>query len=123
VVATGGASAAATTETAGNSAVPGAQVSEGANSATPSARETGPSPADVPAPPVPAPQKGGSPDSPPAPLAPAAEEVSTGSSEEPLPPQDGSAAQSLARKAADIEVPHDGSGHAPPAQLRVDREE
>jgi hypothetical protein len=29
----------------------------------------------------------------------------------------------LARHASNVNVPHDGSGHAPSAQLRIEREE
>jgi type IV secretion system protein TrbL len=41
----------------------------------------------------------------------------------PAPPSGPSTARSLARQANNIDVPHDGSGHAPSAQLRIDRED
>jgi type IV secretion system protein TrbL len=127
VAATGGAGAVAggalaATETAG--AMGGAEVgAEGAASAAGGVGEAAADSASAPAPPVPAAEAAGSPSSPPAPSAPS---PASGPSETAAPPASPSSAndlQSLARHATHINVPHDGSGHAPSAQLRIEREE
>ena len=124
VAATGGAGAVAggalaATETAG--AMGGAEAASGAASAVGGVGEAAVETASAPAPPVPAAEAAGSPSSPPAPPSPA-----NGPSETPSAPPAPSSAnsfQSLARHATNVNVPHDGSGHAPSAQLRIEREE
>ena len=126
VAATGGAGAVAggamaATETAG--AMGGAEAATGAASAASGMGEAAAGTASAPAPPVPAAEAAGSPSSPPAPSAPS---PASGPSETAAPPASPSSAnnlQSLARHATNINVPHDGSGHAPSAQLRIEREE
>jgi hypothetical protein len=127
VVATGGAGAVAggalaATETAG--------AMEGAGAATTAASAVGDmgagatDAAGAPAPPAPSSEANGSPDSPPAPAPPDSSEVSgTTPDAPPAPDSAARTAQSLARQADNIDIPHDGSGHAPSAQLRIDREE
>jgi type IV secretion system protein TrbL len=127
VVATGGAGAVAggalaATETAG--------AMEGAGAATTAASAVGDmgagatDAAGAPAPPAPSSEANGSPDSPPAPAPPDSSEVSgTTPDAPPAPDSAARTAQSLARQGDNIDVPHDGSGHAPSAQLRIDREE
>ena len=66
-----------------------------------------PSPESPPAPPPPVASASASPQAPPA----------------PEPPQGSASVQDLARRADNIQVPHDGSGHGSSAQLRIDREE
>ncbi len=110
VAATGGAGAAAggalaATETAG--AMEGAGAATSAASAAGGLGEATSETASAPAPPVPGADAAGSLSSPPA----------------PPPPSAADAVQSLARHGANINVPHDGSGHAPSAQLRIEREE
>jgi hypothetical protein len=110
VAATGGAGAAAggalaATETAG--AMEGAGATSSAASAAGGLGEAAAETASAPAPPVPGADAAGSLSSPPA----------------PAPPSAADAVQSLARHGANINVPHDGSGHAPSAQLRMEREE
>jgi len=127
VAATGGAGAVAggamaATETAG--AMGGAEAVSGAASAAGGVGEAAAETASAPAPPVPAAEAAGSPSSPPAPPPPS---PANGSSETPsAPPAPSPSAntfQSLARHATNVNVPHDGSGHAPSAQLRIEREE
>jgi type IV secretion system protein TrbL len=78
----------------------------------------------VPAPPVPSGEGAPSPDSPPAPPAPApSASASPEAPPAPAPSEGSTSAQDLAIRAGNIEVPHDGSGHGSPAQLRIDREE
>jgi len=127
VVATGGAGAVAggalaATETAG--------AMEGAGAATTAASAVGDmgagatDAAGAPAPPAPSSEANGSPDSPPAPAPPDSSEVSgTTPDAPPAPDSAARTGQSLARQADNIDIPHDGSGHAPSAQLRIDREE
>jgi type IV secretion system protein TrbL len=126
VVATGGVGAVAggalaATETAG--AVEGAGAATTTASAVSGMGEaTGA--ASAPPPPVPASDATGSPDSPPAPPSPESSESSAASPDAPPAPNSATnRARSLARQADNIDVPHDGSGHAPSAQLRMDREE
>jgi type IV secretory pathway TrbL component len=128
VAATGGAGAVAggvlaATETAG--AMGGAEAASGAASAAGGVGEVAAETASAAAPPVPTAEAAGSPSSPPAPPPPSS--PANGPSETPsAPPAPSSSAnnlQSLARHATNINVPHDGSGHAPSAQLRIEREE
>jgi hypothetical protein len=124
--ATGGAGAAAggalaATETAG-AMVEGAGAATTAATAAAGAAEAAEGAASVPAPPVSAVDGGGTPDLPPAPPPPyGSGEVGTEAA--PTPAPSGSTAPSLARQASRIQVPHDGSGHSPSAQLRIDRED
>jgi type IV secretion system protein TrbL len=115
VAATGGAGAVAggalaATETAG--AMGGAEAASGAASAAggvgEAAAETAGSPSSPPAPPPPSSPANGPSETPSAP---------------PAPSSSANNLQSLARHATNINVPHDGSGHAPSAQLRIEREE
>jgi type IV secretion system protein TrbL len=127
VVATGGAGAVAggalaATETAGGMEGTGAATS--AASAVGGLGDAATTGASAPAPPVPASEGTVSPDSPPAPPPPNPSEVSETTPDAPPAPDSAArTAQSLARLADNIDVPHDGSGHAPSAQLRIDREE
>jgi type IV secretion system protein TrbL len=127
VVATGGVGAVAggalaATETAG--AMEGAGAATTAASAASGMGEAGTGGGSAPAPPVPAAGATGSPDSPPAPRRPESSESSAaGPDAPPAPNSAASRARSLASQASNINVPHDGSGHAPSAQLRIDREE
>jgi hypothetical protein len=129
VAATGGAGAAAggalaATETAGAAAEgAGAAGSAGmaaASGATDAAMEV----SSAPPPPVPGPTDSGSASTPPAPPPPSAAESSASAPSAPSA-QTSTARnlQSLAQHATNINVPHDGSGHSPSAQLRVEREE
>jgi type IV secretion system protein TrbL len=127
VAATGGAGAVAggalaATETAG--AMGGAEAASGAASAAGGVGEAAAETASAAAPPVPAAEAAGSPSSPPAPPPPS---PANGTSETPAaPPASPSSVnnlQSLARYATNVNIPHDGSGHAPSAQLRIEREE
>jgi type IV secretion system protein TrbL len=125
VAATGGAGAVAggalaATETAG--AMGGAEAASGAASAVGGVGEAAAETASAPAPPVPAAEAAGSPSSPPPPPPPAGAPSETPSAP-PAPPSSASNFQSLARHATNVNVPHDGSGHAPSAQLRIEREE
>ncbi len=127
VVATGGVGAVAggalaATETAG--AIEGAGAATTAASAASGIGEAVTGGASAPAPPVSAAGATGSPDSPPAPRRPESSESSTASPDAPPAPNTAaSRARSLATQASSINVPHDGNGHAPSAQLRIDREE
>jgi type IV secretion system protein TrbL len=127
VMATGGAGAVAggalaATETAG--AMEGAGAATTAASAVSDMGDAATGAASAPAPPVPASDETGSPDSPPAPPPPDSSESSGGTPDAPPAPISASnTVQSLARQANNIDIPHDGSGHAPSAQLRIDREE
>jgi len=112
-VVAGGAMAA--TETAGVVDTGGAATS--AASAVAGASESSRAGASVPPPPVPTSEGSGSPAAPPAPTS-----VSDRPAEAPAAPS-GSSAESLARQAGGIQVPHDGSGHGSSAQLRIEREE
>jgi type IV secretion system protein TrbL len=88
------------------------------------AADAGDAVGSVPAPPVPSGEGAPSPDSPPAPPAPApSANASPDAPPAPAPSEGSTSAQDLARRAGNIEVPHDGSGHGSPAQLRIDREE
>jgi type IV secretion system protein TrbL len=125
VAATGGAGAVAggalaATETAG--AMGGAEAASGAASAVGGVGEAAVETASAPAPPVPAAEAAGSPSSPPPPPPPAGA-PSEPPSAPPAPPSSANNLQSLARHASNVNVPHDGSGHAPSAQLRIEREE
>jgi len=125
VAATGGAGAVAggalaATETAG--AMGGAEAASGAASAVGGVGEAAVETASAPAPPVPAAEAAGSPSSPPPPPPPAGAPSETPSAP-PAPPSSANNLQSLARHATNVNVPHDGSGHAPSAQLRIEREE
>jgi type IV secretion system protein TrbL len=129
VAATGGAGAVAggalaATETAGamGGAEVGAEAASGAASAAGGVGEAAAETASAPAPPVPAAEAAGSPSSPPAPPSPANVPLETPSTP-PAPPSSANSFQSLARHATNVNVPHDGSGHAPSAQLRIEREE
>jgi type IV secretion system protein TrbL len=121
VAATGGVGAAAggalaATETAG--AMESAEGAMGAASAAGGAGEAAMDTASAPAPPVPGMDAAGSASSPPAPPSPEPPAAPV-----PAPSSSANAIQSLARQATSIHVPHDGSGHAPSAQLRIEREE
>src|SRR6202142_108166 len=125
VATTGGAGAVAggalaATETAG--AMGGAEAASGAASAVGGVGEAAAETASAPGPPVPAAEAAGSPSSPPPPPPPAGA-PSEGPSAPPAPPSSANNLQSLARHAGNVNVPLDGSGHAPPAQLRNQREE
>jgi type IV secretion system protein TrbL len=125
VAATGGAGAVAggalaATETAG--AMGGAEAASGAASAVGGVGEAAVETASAPAPPVPAAEAAGSPSTPPPPPPPAGAPSETPSAP-PAPPSSANNLQSLARHASNVNVPHDGSGHAPSAQLRIEREE
>jgi type IV secretion system protein TrbL len=125
VVATGGAGAAvaggalAATETAGAVEAGGAATS--AASAAAGAVDATEGAAAVPPPPVASAEGGGAAGSPPPP-APAAVPSDSGSAT-PAPSRSVRAMESIARRAYGVQVPHDGSGHGPSAQLRIDREE
>src|SRR6201996_1604855 len=127
VAATGGtgavaAGALAATETAGGKLAEAA-TSTASSSATGEAG-AGEAPDSVPAPPVSAGGSSPSPESPPAPPSPASSaSADAGTTPVRGQPHTGSSAQNLARRAANIEVPHDGSGHGSTAELRIDREE
>jgi type IV secretion system protein TrbL len=127
VVATGGVGAVArgalaATETAG--AMEGAGAATTAASAASGMGDAETGGASGHAPPVPAAGATGSPDSPPAPRRPESSESSAaGPDAPPAPNSAASRARSLASQVSNINVPHDGSGHAPSAQLRIDREE
>jgi type IV secretion system protein TrbL len=119
-VATGGGGAfaggaLAATETAGVLEVGGTATAtavagaEGAEDASFVAVPSSPAPTSV------------SPESPPPPMSSA--EADSGVSEASAPPPPGISVQSLVRRAQGLQVPHDGSGHASSAQLRIDREE
>ncbi len=127
VAATGGAGAAAggalaATETAG--AMEGAGAATSAASAAGGLGEAAAETASAPAPPVPGADAAGSSSSPPAPAPPGSADGGSGTpAAPPAPPSAADAIQSLARQSAHINVPHDGSGHAPSAPLRIEREE
>jgi type IV secretion system protein TrbL len=107
----------------GKAAALGAEAASGATSAAGGMGEAAAETASAPAPSVPAADAAGSPSSPPAP---ALSSPASGPSETaapPAPPSSANNLQSLARHATNINVPHDGSGHAPSAQLRIEREE
>jgi len=123
--ATGGAGAVAggamaATETAG--ALSGAEAASGSASAAGGASEAAAESASVPPPPASGTDAGGSPGAPPAPTSPMNEPSETPEAP-PSPPSSGSDLQSLARHTNNVNVPHDGAGHAPSPQLRIDREE
>ena len=123
--ATGGAGAVAggamaATETAG--ALSGAEAASGAASAAGGTSESAAESASVPSPPAPGTDAGGSPGAPPAPTSPMNEPSETPEAP-PSPASSGSDLQSLARHTNNVNVPHDGAGHAPSPQLRIDREE
>ena len=127
VAATGGVGAVAggalaATETAG--AMEAGGVATSAASAATGAANAAEGMGSVPAPPVPNGTGSPSPESPPAPPPPVAV-ASAGPPAPPAPepPQGSSSVQDLARRADNIQVPHDGSGHGSSAQLRIDREE
>jgi len=126
VAATGGAGAVAggalaATETAG--AMGGAEAASGAASVASGVGEAAAETASAPAPPVPAAEAAGSPSSPPAPPLPSPANGPSETAAPPAPPPSANSFQSLARHTTNINVPHDGSGHAPSAQLRIEREE
>jgi len=128
VAATGGAGAAAggalaATETAGAAEGVGAAGS-GGMAAAGGAGDAAMGASNAPAPPVPGSADSGSASTPPPPPPPAAAESQASApaaqSEQPSVARN---LQTLARHATNIHVPHDGSGHSPSAQLRVEREE
>jgi type IV secretion system protein TrbL len=127
VAATGGAGAVAggalaATETAG--AMEAGGVATSAASAASGAADAAEGMGSVPAPPVPGGTGSPSPESPPAPPPPVGSaSTSPAASPAPEPPQGSPSVQDLARRADNIQVPHDGSGHGSSAQLRIDREE
>src|SRR5271170_6515892 len=127
VAATGGVGAVAggalaATETAG--AMEAGGVATSAASAATGAANAAEGMGSVPAPPVPNGTGSPSPESPPAPPPPVAV-ASAGPPTPPAPepPQGSPSVQDLARRADNIQVPHDGSGHGSSVQLRIDREE
>jgi len=126
VAATGGAGAVAggalaATETAG--AMEAGGVATSAASGAASAAEASEAMGSVPAPPVPGGEGSPSPESPPAPPPPGSASASPQAPPAPEPAQGSPSAQDLARRAGNIQVPHDGSGHGSSAQLQIDREE
>jgi type IV secretion system protein TrbL len=127
VAATGGAGAVAggalaATETAG--AMEGGGVATSAASAATGVANVAEGMGSVPAPPVPNGTGSPSPESPPAPPPPVAvANAGPPAPPAPEPPQGSPSVQDLARRADNIQVPHDGSGHGSSAQLRIDREE
>lgn len=127
VAATGGAGAVtggalAATETAG--AMEAGGVATSAASAATGASDAAEGMGSVPAPPVPSGTGSPSPESPPAPPPPVGSaSASPPAPPAPEPPQGSPSVQDLARRADNIQVPHDGSGHGSSAQLRIDREE
>jgi type IV secretion system protein TrbL len=127
VAATGGAGvvaggALAATETAG--AMEAGGVATSAASAATGAADAAEGMGSVPAPPVPGGTGSPSPESPPAPPPPVGSvSASPPAPPPPAPPQGSPSVQDLARRADNIQVPHDGSGHGSSAQLRIDREE
>jgi type IV secretion system protein TrbL len=127
VAATGGVGAVAggalaATETAG--AMEAGGVATSAASAATGAANAAEGMGSVPAPPVPNGTGSTSPESPPAPPPPVAvASASPPAPPAPEPPQSSPSVQDLARRADNIQVPHDGSGHGSSAQLRIDREE
>jgi type IV secretion system protein TrbL len=130
VAATGGTGAIAggalaATETAGamGGAEVGAEAASGAASAAGGVGEAAAETASAPAPPVPATEAAGSPSSPPAPPPPSPANGPSETAAPPAPPSSANNLQNLARHASNVNVPHDGSGHAPSAQLRIEREE
>ena len=130
VAATGGAGAAAggalaATETAGAAAEGAGAVGSAGMAAASGAGDAAMEVASAPPPPIPSSGETGTPSTPPAPLPPSAPAENAASSPPP-PSASPSAARSietLARHATNINVPHDGSGHTPSAQLRIEREE
>jgi type IV secretion system protein TrbL len=130
VAATGGAGAVAggalaATETAGamSGAEVGAEAASGAASAAGGVGEAAAESASAPAPPVPAAEAVGSPSSPPAPPPPSPANGPSETAAPPAPPLSANNLRSLAQHATNVNVPHDGSGHTPSAQLRIEREE
>jgi len=130
VAATGGAGAAAggalaATETAGAAAEGAGAAGSAGMAAASGAGDAAMEVASAPPPPIPSSGETGTPSSPPAPPPPSAPAESPASSP-PAPSASPSATRSietLARHATNINVPHDGSGHTPSAQLRIEREE
>src|SRR5579863_304319 len=127
VAATGGAGAVAggalaATETAGAMEAGGAATSA-ATAAAAGAADAGEAMGSVPAPPVPTGEGSPSPESPAAPPPPTASANASASAPPASTPRGNTSAQDLVRRASNIEVPHDGSGHGSSAQLRIDREE
>jgi type IV secretion system protein TrbL len=125
VAATGGAGAAAggalaATETAG--AMGGAEAATGASSAASGMGEAAAETVSAPAPLASAETAGAS-SSPPAPPPSSANEQTDAPAGPPARPSSANGLQSLAHHATNVNVPHDGSGHAPSVQLRVEREE
>jgi type IV secretion system protein TrbL len=124
VAATGGTAAVASGALAATETAGAMEAGGGATTAAAEAGEAGGEAASVLAPSAPSGGSAASPEAPPAPPPPT--ESAGGSPDAPpapSPPSSGSTAQSLARRADDIEVPHDGSEHAASAQLRIDRED
>jgi type IV secretion system protein TrbL len=125
VAETGGAGAAAggalaATETAG--AMGGAEAATGASSAASGMGEAAAETVSAPAPLASAETAGAS-SSPPAPPPSSANEQTDAPAGPPARPSSANGLQSLAHHATNVNVPHDGSGHAPSVQLRVEREE
>src|SRR6202167_2339839 len=126
VAATGGAGAVAggalaATETAG--AMEAGGVATSAASAATGAAGAAEGVGSVPAPPVPSGTGSPSPESPRAPPPVGSASASPPAPPAPEPPQGSPSVQDLARRADNIQVPHDGSGHGSSAQLRIEREE
>jgi type IV secretion system protein TrbL len=127
VAATGGTAALAggalaATETAGAMEAGGAAASAGSSAAA-GAADAGEAMGSVPAPPMPTGESSPSPESPPAPAPPTRSASASAATAPASTPQGSTSAQDLVRRASNIEVPHDGSGHGSSAQLRIDREE
>ncbi|MGA3133661.1 MAG: P-type conjugative transfer protein TrbL [Terracidiphilus sp.] len=128
VAATGGAGAAAggalaATETAGAMEGAGA-VGSASMAAAGGAGDAAVEVASAP-PPVPGSSETGTPSAPPAPPPPSvpAESPASAPSAPSSQPSVARNLETLARQATNINVPHDGSGHSPSAQLRIEREE
>ena len=100
----------------------GAAASAGSSAAA-GAADAGEAMGSVPAPPVPTAGGSPSPESPAAPPPPTASANASAAAPPAPTPQGSTSAQDLVRRASNIEVPHDGSGHGSSAQLRIDREE
>ena len=130
VAATGGAGAAAggalaATETAGAAAEGAGAAGSAGMSAAGGAGEAAMEASSAPPPPVPGPSEASAASSPPAPPPPpsAVESPASAPSAPPAQPSTARNLQTLAQHATNVHVPHDGAGHSPSAQLRVEREE
>jgi hypothetical protein len=130
VAATGGAGAAAggalaATETAGAAAEGAGTAGSAGMAAAGGAGEAAMEASSAPPPPVPGPSEASAATTPPPPPPPpsAAESPASGPSAPPAQQSTARNFQTLAQHATNINVPHDGSGHSPSAQLRIEREE